>query len=123
MEELLPKAVPGFSSANVVDCFVARYPGAVTWFSPGSFSKRPPLQTTVKNLVCAGDWVRMGDREHGAKGLCQVTPPPPGAHPRTRPVTHPTLTPAPFACAGARLRRGPGLCHGSGWFAALHSPP
>jgi len=21
--------------------------------------------------VCAGDWVRMGDREHGAKGLCQ----------------------------------------------------
>ena len=22
-------------------------------------------------MVCAGDWVRMGDREHGAKGLCQ----------------------------------------------------
>ena len=21
--------------------------------------------------MCAGDWVRMGDREHGAKGLCQ----------------------------------------------------
>jgi len=21
--------------------------------------------------VCAGDWVRMGGREHGAKGLCQ----------------------------------------------------
>jgi len=21
--------------------------------------------------VCAGDWVRMGSREHGAKGLCQ----------------------------------------------------
>ena len=26
---------------------------------------------TVPNLVCAGDWVRMGEREHGAKGLCQ----------------------------------------------------
>ena len=39
--------------------------------SPGSFSKRPPLQTSVKNVCCAGDWVRMGDREHGAKGLCQ----------------------------------------------------
>ena len=22
-------------------------------------------------VKCAGDWVRMGDREHGAKGLCQ----------------------------------------------------
>ena len=22
-------------------------------------------------MVCAGDWVRMGEREHGAKGLCQ----------------------------------------------------
>ena len=25
----------------------------------------------MPNVVCAGDWVRMGDREHGAKGLCQ----------------------------------------------------
>ena len=25
----------------------------------------------MPNLVCAGDWVRMGEREHGAKGLCQ----------------------------------------------------
>ena len=48
-----------------------RFPGAVTWFSPGSYKSRPPLVTTVPNLVCAGDWVRMGDREHGAKGLCQ----------------------------------------------------
>ncbi|KAJ1474432.1 hypothetical protein T484DRAFT_1832405 [Baffinella frigidus] len=30
-----------------------------------------PPQINIKNLVCAGDWVRMGDREHGAKGLCQ----------------------------------------------------
>ena len=26
---------------------------------------------TLGNVVCAGDWVRMGDREHGSKGLCQ----------------------------------------------------
>jgi len=71
MEELLPAAVPGFKGVGVVDSFVARYPGAVTWFSPGSYEKRPPLQTSVPNLVCAGDWVRMGEREHGAKGLCQ----------------------------------------------------
>merc|ERR1719163_2093794 len=70
-KELLPSAVPTFASASVVDSFVARYPGAVTWFSPGSFKSRPPLQTAVSNLVCAGDRVRMGEREHGAKGLCQ----------------------------------------------------
>jgi len=71
MDELLPAAVPEFRGAVVVDSHVARYPGAVTWFSPGSYKKRPPLETTVPNLVCAGDWVRMGEREHGAKGLCQ----------------------------------------------------
>ena len=71
MKELLPAAVPAFRSAVVVDSFVQRFPGAVTWFSPGSYANRPPLQTKLKNLVCAGDWVRMGDREHGAKGLCQ----------------------------------------------------
>ena len=71
MEELLPSAVPEFRRAKIVDSHVARYPGAVTWFSPGSYSKRPPLETSVSNLMCAGDWVRMGDREHGAKGLCQ----------------------------------------------------
>merc|ERR1719453_1334652 len=71
MEELLPSAVPAFRHTAVVDSHVARYPGAVTWFSPGSYAKRPPLQTSLSNLVCAGDWVRMGEREHGAKGLCQ----------------------------------------------------
>jgi len=71
MEELLPEAVSAFGDALVVDAHVQRFPGAVTWFSPGSFLKRPPLQTSVSNLVCAGDWVRMGEREHGAKGLCQ----------------------------------------------------
>ena len=71
MKDLLPSAVPAFQHTEVVDSFVARYPGAVTWFSPGSYAKRPPLQTSVRNLVCAGDWVKMGEREHGAKGLCQ----------------------------------------------------
>ena len=33
---------------------------------------RPPLRPFgASNVACAGDWVRMGDREHGAKGLCQ----------------------------------------------------
>jgi len=71
MKELLPSAVPAFRSAKVVDSYVKRFPGAVTWFSPGSYKNHPPLQTKLPNLVCAGDWVRMGDREHGAKGLCQ----------------------------------------------------
>jgi uncharacterized protein with NAD-binding domain and iron-sulfur cluster len=75
MEELLPAAVPAFSDAVVVDSWVGKYAGAVSWFSPGSYTKRPPLQgagrETLANLKCAGDWVRMGDREHGAKGLCQ----------------------------------------------------
>lgn len=71
LETLLPSAVAEFRGATAVDSFVARYPGAVSWFSPGSFAKRPPLQTSLPNLVCAGDWVRMGAREHGAKGLCQ----------------------------------------------------
>jgi len=47
----------------------------VSWFSPGSFGSRPPLEgagrDTLPNVKCAGDWVRMGEREHGAKGLCQ----------------------------------------------------
>ena len=71
MEDLLPVAVSVFGEAKLVDSYVQRFPGAVTWFSPGSYRKRPPLQTSVSNLVCAGDWVRMGEREHGAKGLCQ----------------------------------------------------
>jgi uncharacterized protein with NAD-binding domain and iron-sulfur cluster len=74
IDELLPAAVPGFAGAAVVDSFVLRCPGAVSWFSPGSFPSRPPLRLRegpLRNVACAGDWVRMGDREHGAKGLCQ----------------------------------------------------
>ena len=74
-EELLPAAVPAFGDAKVVDSWVGKYPGAVSWFSPGSYAARPPLQGAgsgaLPNVKCAGDWVRMGDREHGAKGLCQ----------------------------------------------------
>lgn len=70
-QELLPAAVPGFRSVRVVDSYVKRYPSGVTWFSPGSYRLRPELETPIPNLVCAGDWVRMGEREHGAKGLCQ----------------------------------------------------
>jgi len=71
MQDLLPIAQPGFRAAKVVDQEVRRYPGSVSLFAPGSFSKRPPLETSLASVVCAGDWVRMGEKEHGAKGLCQ----------------------------------------------------
>ena len=71
MQDLLPMAQPAFGEAKVVDQEVRRYPRSVSLFSPGSFSKRPPLETSLAPVVCAGDWVRMGEREHGAKGLCQ----------------------------------------------------
>jgi uncharacterized protein with NAD-binding domain and iron-sulfur cluster len=70
-KDLLPVTHPAFTDARVVDSEVRRYPGSVSLFSPGSFRTRPPLETSVESIVCAGDWVRMGDREHGAKGLCQ----------------------------------------------------
>ena len=71
MRELLPLAQPAVGDAQVVDWEVRRYPASVSLFSPGSFQQRPPLETSIPAAVCAGDWVRMGDREHGAKGLCQ----------------------------------------------------
>ena len=71
MQDLLPIAQPAFRGARVVDQEVRRYPGSVSLFSPGSFSKRPPMETSLASVVCAGDWVRMGEKEHGAKGLCQ----------------------------------------------------
>jgi uncharacterized protein with NAD-binding domain and iron-sulfur cluster len=61
--------------AKVVDSWVGKYAGTVSWFSPGSYASRPPLEGAgndiLPNIKCAGDWVRMGEREHGAKGLCQ----------------------------------------------------
>ena len=71
MQDLLPMAQPAFRGAVVVDQEVRRYPRSVSLFSPGSFGQRPPLETSLAPVVCAGDWVRMGKREHGAKGLCQ----------------------------------------------------
>uniref|UniRef100_A0A7S4AGI9 Amine oxidase domain-containing protein n=1 Tax=Pseudo-nitzschia australis TaxID=44445 RepID=A0A7S4AGI9_9STRA len=73
MKELLPEAVPDFAYANVVDSWVGKFPGSVSFFSPGSFDRRPPMQgdPAVPTIKFAGDWVRMGDMEHGAKGLCQ----------------------------------------------------
>lgn len=73
MYELLPRAVPEFAFAEVVDSWVGKFPGSVSFFSPGSFNRRPPLQgdPKVPQIKFAGDWVRMGDLEHGAKGLCQ----------------------------------------------------
>ena len=74
MEDLLPSAVTEFANAKVVDSWVGKYAGTVSWFSPGSYEKRPPLEgagSVLPNIKCAGDWVRMGEREHGAKGLCQ----------------------------------------------------
>lgn len=54
---------------------MGKYAGTVSWFSPGSYTSRPPLEGAgndkLPNIKCAGDWVRMGEREHGAKGLCQ----------------------------------------------------
>lgn len=74
-DDLLPSAVAKFADVKVVDSWVGKYPGVVSWFSPGSFGKRPPLEgagtNVLPNIKCAGDWVRMGEREHGAKGLCQ----------------------------------------------------
>mmetsp|Transcript_31683 Transcript_31683/g.47878 ORF Transcript_31683/g.47878 Transcript_31683/m.47878 type:complete len:625 (+) Transcript_31683:146-2020(+) len=73
-QDLLPSAVPKFKEAKVVDSWVGKYAGTVSWFSPGSYVSRPPLEgagSLLPNVKCAGDWVRMGDREHGAKGLCQ----------------------------------------------------
>ena len=71
MQELLPMVQPDFRTAQVVDQEVRRYPKSVSLFSPGSFKQRPPLETSMNAIVCAGDWVRMEDREFGAKGLCQ----------------------------------------------------
>lgn len=70
-QQLLPITDSRFKEATVLDSEVQRYPNAVSLFSPGSFKQRPPLETTVASIVCAGDWVRMGAQEHGAKGLCQ----------------------------------------------------
>ena len=67
--KLLSEAYGDFKDAKVDSC-VSATKGPCRGFLR-SLSKRPPLASSVKNVCCAGDWVRMGDREHGAKGLCQ----------------------------------------------------
>jgi len=61
--------------AKVVDSWIGKYPGSVSWFSPGSYDLRPPLNgagnDVLPNVKVAGYWVKMGEREHGSKGLCQ----------------------------------------------------
>ncbi len=70
--ELLPAAEASFRGVRAVDAWVGKYPQAVSWFSPGSFAKRPPLEPKgARRVRCAGDWARLGEKEHGAKGLCQ----------------------------------------------------
>ena len=72
MSELLPSAEATFKGVRVIDYHVEKYPSSVSWFSPGSFNKRPKITTRgAENVVSAGDWVRMENREHGSKGLCQ----------------------------------------------------
>lgn len=75
LDELLPAAVPAFAGARAVDAWVGKFPGAVSWFKPGSYATRPMLhgagRARLPNVKCAGDWVKLGAREHGAKGLCQ----------------------------------------------------
>ena len=72
---IIHSTVPRFADAQAVDYWVGKYPGTVSWFSPGSYTVRPPLEGAgddiLPNVKCAGDWVRMGEKEHGAKGLCQ----------------------------------------------------
>lgn len=52
MQQLLPAAVPAFAAARVVDFHVQRFPGAVSWFSPGSFASRPPLAVPGTSVAC-----------------------------------------------------------------------
>lgn len=70
-EELLPSAIPTFhtsatnevNTTTVLDFCVERFPGAVTWFSAGSYEKRPRTAVQeVDNLFCAGDWVVMSSQ-------------------------------------------------------------
>ena len=104
VKELLPSAEPAFGGVGVLDYHVEKYPQSVSWFSPGSYRRRPTIRTSVSNLgrsrdavarvgvralprltrahaparaVCCGDWVNMEEREFGAKGLYVASSPPP----------------------------------------------
>ncbi len=73
-ERMLPKVLPDITSARVLDSHVYKAKDAVTWFSPGSYTKRPTVTfKSINNLAYAGDWVKLDvDTEAVvAKGLCQ----------------------------------------------------
>ena len=57
--DLLPIAVSKFADAKLVDYWVGKYYGTVSWFSPGSYALRPPLEGAgndiLPNVKCAGD--------------------------------------------------------------------
>lgn len=60
---------PGFKHRTLIDAAVARAPGAVTHFSPGSLASRPRQATSLANVFIAGDYVR--DAPTVADGLSQ----------------------------------------------------
>jgi len=71
IHELLPHCSPPIQKAKVVD-----YECALSRFCVPLFSRQFPRSDTLgnlckKRLFCAGDWVRMGDEEHRAKGRVQ----------------------------------------------------
>ena len=74
LDRMLPNVLPEIKSARVLDSHVYKAKDAVTWFSPGSYTKRPTVTfKSISNLVYAGDWVKldMDTEAVVAKGLCQ----------------------------------------------------
>ena len=74
MDRMLPKVLPDITNACILESHVYKAKDAVTWFSPGSYSKRPTVKfQSINNLVYAGDWVKldMTSESTVAKGLCQ----------------------------------------------------
>ena len=88
VKELLPSAEPAFGGVGVLDYHVEKYPQSVSWFSPGSYRRRPTIRTSVSNLGRS--------RGHGGEAR---------RPPRPRP-SRTTLTPRD------RARRTPAVCCG-----------
>ena len=57
VKELLPSAEPAFGGVGVLDYHVEKYPQSVSWFSPGSYRRRPTIRTSVSNLGRSRDAV------------------------------------------------------------------
>mmetsp|Transcript_3449 Transcript_3449/g.12444 ORF Transcript_3449/g.12444 Transcript_3449/m.12444 type:complete len:551 (-) Transcript_3449:93-1745(-) len=70
-QRYLGRCFEGFRNATVVDASVLKFPRAVTKFVPGSHAWMPPIRSSVANLFFAGDYVKHGPNEHGARGLSQ----------------------------------------------------